>query len=51
MDKLVTCETQTCENGGIQILVVDCQETVICGCCYVEITNKVDPKPEPKAKK
>jgi ferredoxin len=51
MDKLVTCETKDCENENIEILVSDCQETVVCGCCYVEITKKSDPKPEAKSSK
>jgi hypothetical protein len=51
MDKLVTCETKDCENENIELLVIDCQELVICGCCNVEITKKTDPKPEPKKTK
>jgi ferredoxin len=51
MDKLVTCKTKDCENENIELLVIDCQEIVICGCCMVEITEKADPKPTPKASK
>jgi len=51
MEKIVVCETKDCENENIFILVSDCQETVICGCCNVEITNISDFKPETKAKK
>jgi hypothetical protein len=51
MDKLVTCETKDCENENIELLVIDCLELVICGCCGVEITKKADPKPEPKSTK
>jgi ferredoxin len=44
MNKNVTCRTKDCENENIELLVIDCQETVICGCCYVEITDKVEPE-------
>jgi ferredoxin len=51
MDKLVKCETKDCENEGIELLIIDCQDRVVCGCCNVDITNITDLKPEPKAKK
>jgi ferredoxin len=44
MDINVTCRTKDCENENITILVIDCQETVYCGCCYVEITDKAEPE-------
>jgi hypothetical protein len=51
MDKLVTCQTKDCENENIEILVIDCLERVICGCCSVDITKIEDPKPTTKASK
>jgi hypothetical protein len=51
MDKLVTCQTKDCENENIEILVIDCLDRVICGCCNLDITKIEDPKPTPKASK
>jgi hypothetical protein len=44
MNLNVTCRTKKCENENITLLVIDCQETVICGCCYNEITDKAEPE-------
>ena len=44
MDLNVTCRTKDCENENITLLVIDCQELVICGCCDTEITDKAEPK-------
>jgi hypothetical protein len=46
MDKLVTCETKDCENEGIELLVINCQERVICGCCEIDITKIEEAKAE-----
>jgi hypothetical protein len=40
MTYIVTCQTQGCENNGIGIEVLDPMETVICGACGKEITDK-----------
>lgn len=37
----VTCHTEGCENGGVTIPFPDPADTVICGGCGVEITDKV----------
>jgi ribosomal protein S27E len=37
----VTCHTDGCENAGIPILFIDPADTVICGPCGQEITDKV----------
>jgi len=41
MTYICTCHTENCENNGIGIEITDPTETVICGCCGVEITDKV----------
>jgi hypothetical protein len=51
MNYLCTCHTENCENNGIGIEIFDPAETVICGPCGVEITDKVETKPKPKATK
>ena len=38
---IVTCHTDGCENNGIGIEIIDPADTVICGACGVEITDKV----------
>jgi hypothetical protein len=40
MTYIVTCHTVGCENKDIGIEVVDPVETVICGPCGQEITDK-----------
>lgn len=47
---LVTCHTVGCENENISIEIVDPANTVICGVCGVEITDKVEVVPEPATK-
>jgi hypothetical protein len=49
---IVTCHTEGCENSSIGIEIVDPANTVICGVCAVEITDKVEVPPvAPKATK
>lgn len=38
----VTCHTENCENADIIIPFEDPAETVICGPCGQEITDKVE---------
>jgi hypothetical protein len=37
----VTCHTDGCENENITIPFTDAAETVLCGGCMNEITDKV----------
>lgn len=49
---IVTCHTELCENCNIGIEIIDPANTVICGPCGIEITDKVEvlpPEPAPKA--
>ena len=39
---ICTCHTEGCENNGIGIEIVDPADTVICGPCGQEITDKVE---------
>jgi hypothetical protein len=39
---LVTCHTENCTNGEIGIKIIDPAETVVCGPCGNEITDKVE---------
>lgn len=50
---IVTCHTSGCENENIGIQFIDPADVVICGCCGIEITDKVqvNPEPAPKATK
>jgi len=38
----VTCHTDGCENNGITITMETDATTFYCGCCGVEITDKVE---------
>jgi len=51
MTYIVTCYTNDCENNGIGIEVIDPADTVICGGCGIEITDKVEVVPEAPAPK
>ncbi len=48
---IVTCHTTGCENENIGIEFVDPADTVICGPCGQEITDKVEVVPEAPAPK
>lgn len=43
---IVTCHTKGCENENIGIEFFDPADTVICGPCGQEITDKVEVTPE-----
>jgi hypothetical protein len=36
-----TCHTDGCENAGVGIVNIDPADHIVCGCCGVEITDKV----------
>jgi hypothetical protein len=42
MTYIVTCHTENCLNNGIAIEILDPADTVICGVCGQEITDKVE---------
>jgi primosomal protein N' len=48
---IVTCHTAGCDNCDIGIEFLDPAPTVFCGPCGIEITDKVEQTPTPKAKK
>lgn len=48
MTYICTCHTKGCENENIGIEIVDPADTVLCGPCGVEITDKVEVVPEPE---
>lgn len=50
MNQIVTCHTTGCENENIAIEILEPAETVICGPCGIEITDKVNPEPTPEPK-
>jgi hypothetical protein len=39
---ICTCRTEGCENNAIGIEILDPSDTVICGVCGIEITDKVE---------